>query len=389
MGLYVPGYGQDDFRFYVAIFGLAADTQCERWGDGWGRRLEGEEVSATVRRGRALAHPRLPVHRYTSDGTTWLADSYTSLIPPAVVGNGDEGYPVNYTDPASRLVFIADPDGDLPNKFEPFSPTLFRPRGSCITDLPHAGEYRIAVWSDDTQTAPRKFSVGLGLAERDVFSPRSLLLFDFTLLQIQAWNGWSPAVLLLPIVLALLVLFAALFCLKSKAPSYFGTASGWPTPFRLLAAIGGTIYLGHVVANIMLLVWAVTSAEAHNEFIFPMVTQILLPMLNGTYTLLIGLRVPLCCCCCPGKPSPTANCGVRLALLPAAILHLMLHAGYIVGPLSLLVAAVLPPSCANKGALPADAPASPKISAAKGEKAKPSATSAAEVDPTPPVMSTL
>ena len=177
MGLYVPGQGEDGFRYYVAIFGLHADTVCERWGDGWGRRLEeATPRGAAAPHGRALSHPPLAVHRMTSDDTTWLAASDT-LLPSAIVGMSNETLPAgtpDYHDAANRLIFIADPDGDLPNKFEPFSPTLFRPRGSCITDFPRAGEYRIAVWSDDTLTSTRRFSVGLGMAERDVFSPRNV-----------------------------------------------------------------------------------------------------------------------------------------------------------------------------------------------------------------------
>ena len=182
MGMYVPGEGQDDFRFYVAIFGLREDTVCERWGDGWGRRLataEAEPFTQPPSR-RSLLHPPLAVHRKTADGTSWLAAS-DEYLPEQVVGPvGEEGVPVDYHDTSDRLIFIADPGADLPNKFEPFSPTLFRPRGSCITDLPKAGEYRIAVWGGDGLTETRRFSLGLGLTERDVFSAKNLLLFDYT-----------------------------------------------------------------------------------------------------------------------------------------------------------------------------------------------------------------
>lgn len=334
-------------RFYVAIFGLPAATECERWGDGWGRRrLEAQGVS----HGRALAHPRLPVHRFTSDNTTWLADSAT-LLPSTVVGDGTEGYPVDYMDTSNRLIFIADPDGDLPNKFEPFSPTLFRPRGSCIAPFPRAGEYRIAVWSDDAQTTPKRFSVGLGLAERDVFSPKNLMLFDFTLMRIHSWNGFHPIVLLLPIVLSLVLLTAALLIIKYRAPDHFGTTTGLPTPFRAMACTGGAILLGHSVMNMAILGWATSNSNASGEYMFALVTGIVLPVLNGAATLMIGLRVgnPCCCCCCPGPITPSAHFGHRLFLLVPGVLHVMLHAGYLVAPILLLIAAALPPSIANAG----------------------------------------
>ena len=371
MGLYVPGEGED-FRFYVAIFGLNADTECERWGDGWGRRLQER---------RRLVHPPLPVHRNTSDGTTWLAGSDTYL-PSVVIGDGDEDLPVNYTNPDERLIFIADPACDLPNKFEPFSPTLFKPRGSCITDFPRTGEYRIAVWGDDTMASPKRFSVGLGLAERDVFSPRSLLLFDFTLMRIQTWNGWSPIVLLLPIIIALLLLACLLLVLKKKAPKRFGTSSGLPTPFRLLACLGGTILLGHVVANIMVFIWAVSNADPHGEFAFALITGIVLPLNSGFWALYIGLRMPCCC----GPASIKMHCGHRCSLIPLGLLHLMLHAGYIIGPATLLIAAVLPSCLADRGILEGVVPAM-HSGAKKETKVEIETTSAADVQKTPPSTS--
>ena len=97
----------------------------------------------------------------------------SSHLPASVVGLHDTSTPhthpgFDYHKPAETLVFIASPSTDLPNKFEAFSPTLFKPRGSCITDFPRGGEYRIAVWGKPDQRSPKKFSFGIGLAERDV-----------------------------------------------------------------------------------------------------------------------------------------------------------------------------------------------------------------------------
>lgn len=360
MGLYVPWNGEPDFRFYVAVFGLHANTVCDRWGDGWGRRQ-----LDTSMHGRKLAHPVLPVHRYTSDGTTWLAPSDVEL-PVSVVGDSGS-LPVDYNNTAERLIFIADPAGDLPNKFEAFSPTIFKPRGSCIVDFPRGGEYRIAVWSDDTQIGPRKMAVGLGLAERDVFSPRSLIFFDFTLMRVQGWNGWSAGVLLLPIILVVLLTLGGLVIIKLRKPTYFGTAAGWPTPSRFLATLGASILLGHVVANVMVFSWAVTNANPHGEYMFALITGIILPLCTGSTCLLIGMRVPVCCCCCPGAPSARIHCGHRTALAIFGILHVMLHAGYLVGPISFLLAAFLPPSCANAGLKAAAIEAADKVPPAKTE----------------------
>jgi len=40
MGLYVPyGEKEKDFTYFVAFYGMPADSKCERWAKGWGRRL--------------------------------------------------------------------------------------------------------------------------------------------------------------------------------------------------------------------------------------------------------------------------------------------------------------------------------------------------------------
>ena len=80
--------------------------------------------------------------------------------------------------------------------------------------------------------------------------------------------------LLLPLLLFLALALLALKYIKSKRPDHFGTASGWPTPFRLLACVGGSLILGHVIANLSVMTWAVTNAHAGNEFVFPLVTQV-------------------------------------------------------------------------------------------------------------------
>jgi len=313
----------------------------------------------------------------------WLAPS-DALLPVEVEGPEGEDMPVDYHDETARLIFIADEATDLPIKFEPFSPTLFRPRGSCIAPFPRSGEYRIAVWSDDSLPEPKPFSIGLGLAERDVFSPTNLLTFDYTLMQIQSWNGWHPFVLLLPLLLLLATALATLAVLKNKRPDHFGTASGWPTPFRLLACVGGSLIIGHAIANLAVMVWAVSNAHAGNEFVFPLVTQIVLPTATSIGTLFVGFRVRCCC----GEPSASAHCGHRITLIVPGLLHLMLHAGYIVAPVLLLLASVLPPSLANAGLASKPDTTTIVSEAKKGQPAAAaSAGGASAVDETPKTQS--
>jgi len=321
--------------------------------------------------------------RITSDGTTWLANP--SGIPERVIGlAGSTLFP--YHDPSSTLVFVASPATDKPNKYEPFSPTLFKPRGSCITDFPRGGEYRMAVWGDASQVGTKKFSVGLGLAERDVFAPINLIRLDYTLWEVQTWNGWNGFVLVLPLVLFALLALLLLAIIAKCKPAWYGTASGFATPFRAMVLVSAGILLGQLVMNIAIIAWATGNAkvEETRELVFPIVTKVVIPFVTGTFTLLIGLAIPVCCCCQP--KSARAGIPYRITVGLIGLLHLFVACGYILAPAMLMLAAILPPRTANHGHL---SRAETAESHGKAKEAIGEAVQGLEVGNTPSTSSTV
>ena len=392
LGYYVPGAGEPDFTFYVAVFGMRNSTNCSQWGDGWGRRRRlggGDDHAHNTAPTTPITAPDSGVitpHRITSSGTAWLMDS--NDIPERVSGKNDghdhdhDGQ-FNYHKAADTLTFIASPATNRPNKvresggcgraggagergvrracslyctwyfslplmcwsevprilvlrvspytphrpfslstaipappsspqFESFSPTLFKPRGSCIADFPRGGEYRMSVWGEVGQVGAKKFSVGIGLAERDVFAPVNLMTFDYLLFPIQEWNGWNGFVLILPLLLGVLAAIATIM-VKRKLRHYDAhTSTGFPTPFRALVLVCSGALLGHLVMNISILAWATRNATIHNgrEMMFPLLMGIIMPLLSGSSTLLVGL-LPRSCCCC-GAKSAAASPGYGL-----------------------------------------------------------------------------
>jgi hypothetical protein len=347
-GSYVPYMGEPGFTFFVTFFGMPNTTECERWGDGWGRRT-GDHSHAdpiTANNGHTGA---IPPHRVTAQGTTWIS---TSKVPERVVGehattpHTHEGF--DYHKEAESLTFIASPHTDLPNKFEVFSPTLFKPRGSCIANFPRGGEYRIAVWGEEGQDRARRFSVGLGLAERDVYAVGNLVTYDYILYGIQIWNGWNGFVLILPIfVLGGIVAPLTLIGLRIGAPEYYGTYTGWATPYRGIVLVVSGIILGHMIINSAILDWAVSNSPEQKPYTFALFAGIITPLFTGLITLAIGLNIRAFF----GPSSSVAGIGVRITTFLIGILHLFLHCGYIVGPVLLLVASLLPPQIADFGAL--------------------------------------
>lgn len=115
------------------------------------------------------------------------------------------------TDMKDVLIFEATPETKIAPKFEPFSPTVFQPRGSCVMDFPRTGEYHIAVWAAADTKGTKHYSLGLGLTERDVMKFSNTVKFDYMLYDMFIWANWSPAALLLPLILpviAVWILFA-------------------------------------------------------------------------------------------------------------------------------------------------------------------------------------
>ena len=353
LGLYVPGGGEPGFTFYTAIFGMSNNTQCTQWGDGWGRRLSGSndhdhDSGAGTAPSSAAATTILP-HRTTADGSAWIMDS--TEIPESVTGkwdghSHDHDNEFNYHQPKETLVFIASPATNRPNKFESFSPTLFKPRGSCIADFLHAGEYRMAVWGESQQKTIKKFAVGIGLAERDVFAPSNLITFDYILMPIQIWNGWNPFVMILPILIGIALAFVSMYMKWRK----YQTNTGMPTPYRGIILCVSGLLLGHVIMNISILIWATSNSIVHSsrELTFPLVMGIFMPLISGCMTLLIGLNVPVCgCCTTHDNASSHASIPYRMTTFCFGFLHLFVHAGYVIGPILLIVTSILPSKYAN------------------------------------------
>ena len=352
LGYYVPGAGEPGFTFYVAIFGMSNSTNCTQWGGGWGRRrLAGDDDHGHEEDDNTA--PTETPHRITSSNTAWLMDS--TAVPERVTGSshdhGDTSF--NYHRATETLVFIASPATNRPNKFESFSPTLFKPRGSCIADFSNGGgEYRMAVWGRADQVGTKHWAVGIGLAERDVFAPSNLITFDYILFSLQTWNGWNGFVLILPMLL--FCVGSVLFMLVKV--KHYSTVSGYPTPFRGVALVCGSMLVGHVIMNIAILDWATSNAhvESSRELTFPLVIGILLPLTTSAGLLLIGLCVNVCGCwlCCGGSSSGSvaAAPAYRCVVFGVGLLHLFLHAGYIIVPVSLLIVSLLPSKLANYGA---------------------------------------
>ena len=187
------------------------------------------------------------------------------------------------------MIFMADTTPKIPVKFEPFTPTVFQPRGSCISPFPREGEYYMAIWGEDTQKNAHHFSVGLGLQERDVMAFPNTVIMDYVVLEMMLWNHWSAGAVLAPLIVFVLLAWAAM-----GFSAYKGMP---PTPFQGLAITGGSGLFGFGVVIAVQLSWAMSIAEhGKNEGGLQIALGIIVPMLFGLMCIFFAINGEGCCC---------------------------------------------------------------------------------------------
>ena len=193
-GLYTPGCTKDctdsPAVITAVILGMPGDASCEPW-EGWG---DVALITAANGTGAACDYHGRPV----SSGNTTGARNCLQLTAPAV----HRGRPQQV--------------------YEPFTPTVFSARGSCISDYPPTvTDYTMVVNVTDAAGETRDIHVcaGLGKAEKSVFSPESILLSGFITWQVQAWGRWPVIALISPIAVSAIGALAWTRRLSSAATS--------------------------------------------------------------------------------------------------------------------------------------------------------------------------
>ena len=276
LGTYVPACRgacpEDDFTFTVGVWGMPYATSCGDWKDGWGRA------------GDVINNVSVPSY------VTVPMSPFVPQPPP--------------------LALRASPASAEPDVFEPYTPTVFRPRGGCVAEFPSRGRYYLAVWSDNQASTPRRVALGVGLAERSVFQPLALILGGFTTISILSWGYWSWVSLFLwPVFVAALV--------RSVARSV-----GW-TPARpslQFAVLGQVVW---ATIGLAVFMWSVQVADQGTDaWLLPLTLRVILPLAIA-FTLSRSDRRGVVALC--------------------ALLALFTGTGLVFGPVSVLCVAITAP----------------------------------------------
>ena len=290
LGTYTPGCAlhndacvERGYEFHVALWGPGPFRDCEPW-PGWGAAvapLNGTAPDAVARNGTRFA--------------AGAGEAVTVLAAPS--------------EPRQRPVL------------EPYTPTAFTPRAACVTDFPApTGSYGLAVWGDPGASGPRHVCVGLGLAESSVFSPGNILGGAVVAWRVHRWNRWSVWSLAWPwFVLG----FPALCALRS-ARGITVTTAPLATTALLVGAL--VVFAGQAIAGVYTLAWAfsITHGGAPGQAFFPFFLRVLVPLALARMCAVAALL------------HPRPELGQWLAV--GAAVALVTGAGYVVGPLALLLA---------------------------------------------------
>ena len=218
LGLYTPGCDalaegtqcpDRSTTLSLALWGMPRTTRCAPW-PGWGG------VAA------------VPV---------------TPPLPPRVL------FPV----PGDPYVVLVAP-GEPPQRpvFEPFTPTAFTPRTTCVAPFGNVTRMRIALWANSSNDRPMRWCIGIGRVEASVYSPVSVLGASFSALWLHLWNRWHPVFLMIPLWVPVIVAFGTRGGVFSESKDIERS---------VLQLVAVSIALQALV-NVAVLTWSVAASEA-------------------------------------------------------------------------------------------------------------------------------
>lgn len=212
--------------------------------------------------------------------------------------------------------------GSRPEKanYEPFAPSAYYQTARYDREVETDSTYLVAIY----EPANRSGKVGVAIGSREEFSPSEYLRVPFDLVQTHLWEGQHPLLALGP--WAVTVLGGASLFSRTRTDDWEDI---W---LRYGLAFGGLALAGTGVNTTVQMALALSKTGATAG---ALVTGLFIavPAIAGAWTLHVGTREDL------DLPRRT-----RGALTVAAGLGILTWAGFLVGPLVILVVAAVPAS---------------------------------------------
>ena len=229
-----------------------------------------------------------------------------------------EGFVPSYVEiPAGAGILALNGTRPAQATYEAFAPSSFLQLADISMDAPASGTYYVAV-----QEPNRGGHYGLAIGDRESFTLSEWLLTPFSLLSVYEWERQSLPLVLLP-MLVTAALGLVLLVLRHREGRRLDT-TGWT------GAVAGLLFLGTgaTVLSQMILSLSRSSLDA-----FAIVTLVfaILPIVLGLLTMRLVLR-----------HSEHWTLRSRLYLIVIGGGALVAWAGFVIGPILAIAAAVLP-----------------------------------------------
>jgi len=238
----------------------------------------------------------------------------------ALMGNGltNLSTPPAYLEiPSGAGVMILEPTTPHP-EYEGFTPTAFAQLYDLDIAAPTTGRYYLAYYEP---SMAGNFAIAIGYEES--FSFVEWVTIPFTVLVTHLWNHQSPVGLVAPVLITLLLGFVLLFwrfpSLRSKEHllTWTGISAG-------LLFIASGVFLFYQMGLALLLV--------------PVNAQIGITLLFATLPIVLGVFAIRGCISSDWRHQPRQ----LIILFVLSLLALFLWAGWIIGPLLLLITTIIP-----------------------------------------------
>ncbi len=241
----------------------------------------------------------------------------------ALMGPGIEG---NDTVPSYLQVpegaGVKAVQGAIPPRpsYEPFSPSAFYELGEISVSAPQDGDYYLAIYENDTGG-----NYGLAVGLRESFTIEEWLLVPFSALSIYQWEGQNLMVVLAPAIITFIVGLAIMVAASRRRMQPLDAL--W-----VLATASGLVMVASGISLLYQMLWALSQTGTEPAVVVTLVFAIL-PLALGLAVLRIAQRE---------RPLKGVRTGTRLSLLTIGALGLLLWAGWILGPVLIILTAVLP-----------------------------------------------
>lgn len=265
--------------------------------------------------------------------TTTAAEDANFTPGVLLMGPGlrNQGFVPSFVEiPAGANILAVNGTRPTQATYEAFAPSAFLQLAGISLDAPASGTYFVAVHDAD-----RGGHYGLAIGDRESFTLSEWLLSPFSLLSVYEWERQSLALVLLPAA-AIAAVGLVLLVRRHRAGRPLDTI-GWT------GAVAGLLFVGTgaTVLSQMLLSLSRSSVDA---FVLVTLVFAVLPIALGLQTLQVVLR---------HSGHWTLRSRAYLMVLGGGAL--VAWAGFVIGPILAMTAAVLPSNAAITSTIEAEA----------------------------------